>query len=118
MTKKLRSQTQSDEIGLLCGTSEVRGLSDKVNKAGYILQNYAGEVQLSARAISKYFGITRDQLCNRVWSILCGYTEHTVKKPRYLAPAHEARLAEILESNHQKNNSSTKDDLFIMVMYL
>jgi hypothetical protein len=114
--RKDRYSDQHAEIKLMAGESELRDLVDKVDKAVYILRNYSGEVKLTVRGVCDYFKITRDRCRNRMWSILLGYTEHTVDKPRYLAPVHESRLANILDLNNRKNNSSIKDELLLMVM--
>ena len=44
-------------IQRLCGTVELRETDEKLNKAVYLDRNYAGEEELSKRAICKFFNI-------------------------------------------------------------
>src|SRR4051794_7427347 len=106
---------QHEELKYLSAHSELRDMIDKIDKAVYIMRHYAGEVKFTLRGICDYYDLNRDTLQARVWSTLLGYTEHTVKKPRYLALIHEARLADILDQNQKQNNSTSKDELLLLV---
>jgi hypothetical protein len=106
---------QHKDIGLLMATQAVAEIEDPVCKAVYIFRNYAGDQVLSMSSIISYFKITLDQFRHRVWSTILGYTNHTGKKPRYMAPVHEERLAEIIDLNLKKNDKIRKEEILSIV---
>jgi hypothetical protein len=112
------SSDQAILIQRLCGTVELRGIYEKLNKAVYLDRNYAGEEELSKTQLCKFFGVSRAQLQRRTWSILCGHTIHHEKKPRYLSPRYEAELCEIITEAEISHRSMTKDEILDQVMYL
>jgi len=106
---------QQTLIQRLCSTVELRNLDDKLNKAVYLDLNYAGEEELSKRAICRFFGVSSSQLRKRTWSILCGHTVHDVKKTTYLAPRYEAELSEIITQAEISQRAMSKDEMVAQV---
>ena len=104
-------------IQRLCGTVELRETDEKLNKAVYLDRNYAGEEELSKRAICKFFGVSSSQPRKRTWSILCGHAIHDEKKPRYIAPRYEAELCEMITQAEISQKCMTKDEILDAVMY-
>ena len=107
---------QTKLIERLCGTVELRQISDKLDKAVYLDRNYAGEEELSKTQICKYFDISRKQLQKRTWSLLCGHMSHEQNKTRYLAPKYEAELCEIITEKEISQNCMTKDEILERIM--
>ena len=114
--KKTGYKRQHEEIGKLKVLQEVRTIEDDLDKAVYILRNYDGEVNLTQRGISDFFGLKHKQIKRRLWSTLLGYIEHGGDKPRYLAPIHETHLAELCDFKSKKMDSVTLEEFKIMVM--
>ncbi len=103
-------------IQRLCGTSELRNIEEKFNKAVYLDRNYVGEEELSKSKLCKFFGVSRSQLRKRTWSILCGHTIHDEKKPRYLAPKYEAELCEMITQAEIAQKCMTKEEIIDTVL--
>ena len=112
------STDQDTLIKRLCGTSDLREIDGKLNKAVYLDQHYAGDEELSKTQSCKAFGISRKQLRQRTWSILCGHTIHDQHKTTYLAPRYEAELCEIITKAEISHKSMIPDEILDQVVYL
>ena len=106
-----------NEFQLLLASAEIRAISDNVGRAAFILQNYCGDLKFSLTELCSFFNIGRPALKARIISLCLGYIKHDKKKPRYLAPIHEQRLAEILGSKQGKHKTAIFDELPLIVFY-
>ena len=98
---KNKKPDHKKELHDICTTGEIRLISDKTDKAVYILCHDIGEKKIPKETICEYFEITRNTLQKRLWSTLLGHTKHSVKEPRYLSPKHERELADQLDLDNK-----------------
>jgi len=97
---------------------EVAEWPDGLSRAAYILQTCMEAEGLTKRDLYQYFNINRKLLMRRLWSMLLGYTSHSVSKTKYLAEKFEKELAEKIRLKTEQHDSPSCSQVITWVRQL
>jgi len=99
------------QIQRLCCLSEIRSLSNEIEKAVSIVINYLHKEKLSIRKIAKHFKITRSKLLRSVWNNLNGFPLNDISRTRLLNTWEEDYLADLIRQKESELQAMTIEEV-------